>query len=57
MSVSVNKFLVACLGVLAQLQVVIDNGITGSEWIGVGVAAITALGVYAVPFAVTRIPG
>lgn len=44
-----NKFLVALASALAVLGVSLDAGVTGQEWIAVALAALGALGVYAVP--------
>jgi hypothetical protein len=45
------KFVVAALAAAAvALQAAISDGtVTSSEWVGVGIAALAALGVWAVP--------
>lgn len=44
-----RKFLVALIAALGVLLVVLDNGVTASEWVQVAIAFLGALGVYAVP--------
>lgn len=36
-------------GATAVGAAITDNTITGTEWVGIGLAVLTALGVYAVP--------
>jgi len=44
-----RKFVIALAAALAILAVVIQDGITASEWIQVAISFIGALGVYSVP--------
>lgn len=47
---SIVKFIVAVVGAgLIALQSALTDGITNSEWVGIGIAVVTALGVYALP--------
>jgi hypothetical protein len=36
-------------GATVLASAVTDNSISGTEWVGIGLAVLTALGVYAVP--------
>lgn len=54
MVTTINKFLVALATAIGVLIVVVDNGITGEEWLIVAMNALNAVGVYAVPYAVQR---
>jgi hypothetical protein len=44
-----RKFLVAIASALAVLSASLPDGVSSAEWIAVALAALGALGVYAVP--------
>lgn len=45
----INKFLVAIATVIAELVVVVQDGLTTQEWLLLALSFLGALGVYAVP--------
>lgn len=45
----INKFLVALVTVLGAASFIVQNGITAQEWLTLGVLALNAIGVYAIP--------
>lgn len=55
--ITINKTLIAIAAALAQVQLALAGGsaggstITGSEYVGIAIAALAAIGVYAVPYA------
>lgn len=45
----INKFLVACVTVMGAMVLIVQDGITTEEWLTMGVLALNAIGVYAIP--------